>query len=244
MIEIAFNLLAVLISVYWVGEKTRKNPRIDAFLSAIEGNYSRLNSRLEDATIVSGLRFLRQFYGWASIFLFACLFVFQRFSQPSPKNFLSLFWVCGFAFIGWFSIKWVTEHKNTINEFSKNNALIIFGPLLMSIFDLIFHTSFTEILLISFQQAAAVLHFNIPDTSNPLAIGGAVSLVLFGFFLLLLFACLGCSSSSVYVLCICSGAPHQVRTRSSTNRSQQHFFLVYRVCDECNFVIANTAIVG
>ncbi|MCP1680288.1 hypothetical protein [Kerstersia gyiorum] len=182
MIEIAFNLLAVLISVYWVGEKTRKNPRIDAFLSAIEGNYSRLNSRLEDATIVSGLRFLRQFYGWASIFLFACLFVFQRFSQPSPKNFLSLFWVCGFAFIGWFSIKWVTEHKNTINEFSKNNALIIFGPLLMSIFDLIFHTSFTEILLISFQQAAAVLHFNMPDTSNPLAIGGAVSLVLFGFF--------------------------------------------------------------
>lgn len=191
MLKIALTLLVVLISVYWVGEKARRNPKIDAFLSAIEGHYSKLNSRLEDSTTISGLRFLRRLYGWASIFLFACLFAFQRFSQPSPTSFLSLFWAFGFAFMGWFSIKWVIDHKKTIDEFSKNNALIIFGPLLLGIFDLVFHTPFTEILLIPFQQAAASLHFNMPEISNPLAIGGAVSLVFlvfFGFYYLLTWA--------------------------------------------------------
>ncbi|WP_332854384.1 hypothetical protein [Duganella sp. S19_KUP01_CR8] len=182
MLKIALTLIVVLISVYWVGEKARKNLKIDAFLSAIEGHYSKLNNRLEDATTMSGLRFLRRLYGWASVFLFACLFVFQRFFQPTPANFLHLFWAFGFTFMGWFSIKWVIDHKNTVGEFSRNNALMIFAPLLMGIFDLIFHASFTEILLLPFQQAAATLHFNMPEISNPLAIGGAVSLVFLAFF--------------------------------------------------------------
>lgn len=188
MLKVTLTLLVVLISVYWVGEKARRNPKIDAFLSAIEGHYSRLNSRLEDATTISGLRYLGRIYGWASVFLFACLFAFQRFSQPSPTSFLSLFWVFWFAFMGWFSIKWIIDHKNTIDEFSKNNALMIFGPLLIGVFDFVFHTSFTEVLLVPFQQAAASLHFNMPEVSNPLAIGGAVSLVFlifFGFYYLL-----------------------------------------------------------
>jgi len=182
MLKITLTLLVVLISIYWVGEKVRKNPKIDAFLSAIEGNYSRLNSRLEDATTISGLRFLRQLYGWVSIFLFVCLFVFQRFFQLSSASFFSLFWLFGFAFMSWFSIKWVIDHKNTMDEFSKNNVLIIFGPLLMGVLDIVFHTPFTEILLASVQQVAAALHFNMPNISNPLAIGGAISLFLFVFF--------------------------------------------------------------
>lgn len=188
MLKITLTLIAVLISVYWVGEKARRNPKIDAFLSAIEGNYSKLNNRIEDATTLSGLRLLRRLYGWASVFLFTCLFVFQRFFQPSSTNFLSLFWLLGFTFMGWFSIKWVIDHKNTMGEFSRNNALMIFGPLLIGIFDLVFHTPFTEILLLPFKQAAATLHFNMPEMSNPLAIGGAVSLVFlffFGFYYLL-----------------------------------------------------------
>jgi hypothetical protein len=191
MLKIVLTLLTVLISVYWVGEKARRNPKINEFLSAIEGHYSRLNSRLEDATTISGLRFLRRLYGWAAFFLLVCIFVFQRFSEPSPTSLLSLFWVFGFAFMGWFSIKWVIDHKNTIDEFSKNNALMIFCPLLMGVFDFIFHTHFTEILLVPFQQAAAALHFNIPEISSPLSIGAAVSLVFlvfFGFYYLLAWA--------------------------------------------------------
>lgn len=182
MLKITLTLLVVLISVYWVGEKARRNTKIDAFLLAIEGHYSKLNNRLEDTTTVSGLRFLRCFYGWASVFLFVCLFAFQRFSQPNPTNYLPLFWTFGFTFMGWFSIKWVVDHKNTIGEFSRNNALMIFGPLLMGIFDLVFHTQFMEILLLPIQQTAATLHYTIPEISNPLAIGGAVSLVFLAFF--------------------------------------------------------------
>lgn len=182
MLKIALTLLVVLISVYWVGEKARRNPKIDVFLAAIEGQYSKLNNRLEDATTISGLRFLRRVYGWASVFLFACLFAVQRFSQQSSANFLALFWVFAFTFMGWFSIKWVIDHKNTIGEFSRNNALMIFGPLLMGVFDLAFDTRFMEILLLPFQQTATTLHLNLPELSNPLAIGGAISLIILAFF--------------------------------------------------------------
>lgn len=182
MLKIFLTLLVILISVYWVGEKARRNPKIDAFLSAIEGHYSKLNERLEDATTMNGLRFLRKFYGWISVFLFVGLYAIQRFSQPNSTNILPLFWGFGFTFMGWFSIKWVIDHKNTISEFSRNNALIVFGPLLLGVFDMIFDTPFTEILAFPFQQIATTLHFYVPEILNPLAIGSAVSLVFLIFF--------------------------------------------------------------
>lgn len=182
MLKVALTLLVVLISVYWVGEKARRNTKIDAFLSVIEGHYASLNDRLEDVKIITGLRFLRRLYGWVSIFLFVCFFLVQRLFQPNSTNFLPLFWVFAFTFMGWFSIKWVIDHKNTVSEFSRNNALMIFGPLLIGVFDLVFHTPFTGFFLLPLQQSAAALHFNFPDISNPLAIGGAVSLVFFAFF--------------------------------------------------------------
>ncbi|CAG9264009.1 conserved membrane hypothetical protein [Burkholderia diffusa] len=181
MLKITLAILVVLISIYWVGEKARKNVKIDEFLSSIEGRYSSLNERIEDATILSGLHFLRRLYGWASIFLFACLFIVQRFFQSSVASFLPLFWFFSFTFMAWFSIKWVIGHKNTIGEFSKTYALFIFGPLLMGIFDLIFHTPFTKILFPPIQQFVTMSHLSIPDISNPLAIGGTVSLVVIFF---------------------------------------------------------------
>lgn len=182
MLKIALTLLVVLISVYWVGEKARKNSKIDEFLSAIEGHYSKLNERLEDATTKSGLQFLRKFYGWVSVFLFACLFVVQRISQSNATTILPLFWGVSFFFMGWFSIKWVIDHKNTVGEFSRDHALIIFGPLILGIFDIIFRTPFTEILSLPFLQLAATLPFNIPEISSPLAIGGAISLIFLAIF--------------------------------------------------------------
>jgi hypothetical protein len=188
MLKIFLTLLAVLISVYWVGEKARRNPNIDAFLTAIEGNYSKLNERLEDSTTIKGLRFLRKFYGWFSIILFAGLFAVIRFSQPNPTSTLLIFSIFAFSFMGWFSIKWVTEHKNTVAEFSRENALIIFAPLILGIVDVLFGTLFMEVLVLPLHQAPMALHLNIPEISNPLAIGGIISLILIvfiGFYYLL-----------------------------------------------------------
>jgi len=84
--------------------------------------------------------------------------------------------------------QWVTEHKNTIAEFSRDNALIVFGPLLMGIFDVLFDTPFIKILVLPLQQMAASLHIAIPQISNPVALGSIISLILlafFGFFYLL-----------------------------------------------------------
>lgn len=182
MLKIFLTLLVVLISVYWVGEKARNNPSIDLFLSSIEGHYSSLNERLKDATVVMGLRFLRRLYGWASIFFFICLFAMQYFLQPDPINLLPLFWAFALTFMGWFSIKWVIDHKSTVSEVSKNNVLIIFGPLLMGVFDICFNTKFTEAVVIPLKQAALALHLPVTGMSNPLAIGGALSLIFLAFF--------------------------------------------------------------
>lgn len=182
MLKIALTLLVVLISIYWVGEKARRNTKIDAFLSAIEEHYSSLNDKLEDATVVNGLRFLRKLYGWASVFLFVCLFLVQRFFLENSVSFLPLFWFFSFSFMGWFSIKWVIDHKSAVSEFSRNNALMIFGPLFIGVFDLVFHTPFTGFFLLPLQQSAAALHLNFLDISNPLAIGGSVSLIFLAFF--------------------------------------------------------------
>lgn len=191
MLKIFLSLIAIFISVYWVGEKARKNQNVDAFLAALEENYSKINGKIEGTTTVMGLRCLRRFYGWVSVFLFACLFVSQSFLNIDPENYLLLFWIFGFAFIGWFSIKWVIDHNDAVREFSKNNALIISGPLLIGISDFIFNTFFTEILLLPFRQFAAALHFNMPEILNPIAVGGAVSLVIivfYGFYYLLVWA--------------------------------------------------------
>lgn len=178
MLKIFLALLGVLISVYWVGEKARNNVKINEFLLAMEWRYAKLNGKLEDATIKNGLQILRQFYGWFSVLLFTCLFLIQRFFQPETKSTLPLFWCFSFTFMGWFSIKWVANHKTELSEFSRNNAIIIFAPLILGICDVLFDTPFMGIIFSPFQQIATPLPFNIPLVSNPIGIGAAISLFL------------------------------------------------------------------
>lgn len=182
MLKVILTVLAVLISIYWIGERIRRNPKIDKFLSAIEGRYSKLNERLEESNVMEGLRLLRRYYGWLSVALLVCLLVVQRFPQSSPMATLRLFSFFGFAFMGWWSIKWVTAHKRTIAERSKDNTLIIFGPLLLGIFDVLFGTPFMSILVRPMQEIAAALHFDFPQVSNPIAIGSIMSLAVLSFF--------------------------------------------------------------
>ncbi|WP_072430228.1 hypothetical protein [Chitinimonas taiwanensis] len=182
MLKVALTILAVLISAYWIGERIRRNPKIDKFLSALEGGYSKLNERLEESTIMDGLRLLRKYYGWISVALFICILVVQRLPQSTPMATLRLFSVFGFAFMGWFSIKWVTEHKSTIVEISRDNVLIVFGPLLLGIFDILFGTPFMDILARPMREIATLLHFDLPLDTNPIAIGSITSLAVLGFF--------------------------------------------------------------
>ncbi|VVD85803.1 hypothetical protein [Pandoraea soli] len=183
MEKIILNIITVLIGIYWIGEKIRRNQKIDEFLSAIEGHYSTLSLRLEDATILSGLRFLRRIYGWISAFSLIFAFMLQRFLPPDSSRFLLSFWLFMLTFMGWFSIKWVIDHRKTVGEFlSKGNALMILGPLLMGFCDIVLHTKFTPILFSPFQHAAKILHISTEGISNPLAIGGVISFMFLSFF--------------------------------------------------------------
>ncbi|AMK76912.1 MULTISPECIES: hypothetical protein [Methylomonas] len=182
MLKIILTCFVVLISVYWVGEKARRNPKIDAFLSSIEGHYSTINEWLEDSTTMAGLKFLRRLYGWLSIILCILLFATSHFSPPNWSSTLSLFSVFAFMFMGWFSIKWVTEHKNTIAELSRDDVLIIFSPVFLGVFDVLFKTPFVNIFVLPLQHMADSLHITIPQISNPVALGSIISLILFAFF--------------------------------------------------------------
>ncbi|MDF2390052.1 MULTISPECIES: hypothetical protein [Aeromonas] len=182
MLKITLTLLLIMITIYWIGEKVRKNKKIDAFITALEENYSKLNNHLEDSSIINGLRYLRRAYGWLSILIFASLFILQRLSQPNSANYQPIFWLFVFAFMGWFSIKWVVDHKKTVTEFVRDNLLIVFGPLIMGVFDLVFNTPLTRILFTIVKDIAVVFNIQTAEISNPLAIGGTISLVLIAFF--------------------------------------------------------------
>lgn len=188
MLKSILTLLVVLISVYWVGEKTRRNPKIDLFLNSIEGRYAKINELLENSTTITGLRFLKKLYGWLSATLLITIISVQNIFKPIPQSIFPIFLLFSITFMGWFSIKWVIEHKSTVANFSKDNAIMVFGPLVMGVSDYLLNTPFTTILIIPLYQLATQLHLTIPEITNPLAIGGLISLlflVFFGFYYLL-----------------------------------------------------------
>jgi hypothetical protein len=185
MLKIILTLIVVFISLYGVGEKIRLNPKIDAFLSSIEGRYAKLNELIEDTTVREGLFLLRKIYGWASIGLFIAVLVVIKSSPTESGYILPSFWLFSFSFMGWFSIDWVIDHRKTVSELLENNAFIffamVFGPLLIGISDLISNTLFTSRLFFPFYQILYSLDINIPLTSHPLIIGGTISLIFIAF---------------------------------------------------------------
>jgi tetrahydromethanopterin S-methyltransferase subunit B len=193
MLKIGLTVIVVFISLYWVGERVRLNPKIDAFLSSVEGRYTKLNELMEDVTVREGLFLLRKFYGWASVGLFIAMLIIMKSSLVGIEYVLPSFWLFSFFFMGWFSIDWVADHRKKVSELSKNNSFaffaIILGPLLMGVSDLISHTLFTSRLFFPLypplHQILSPLDVDIPVTSNPLIIGCIISLMFMAFWVFL-----------------------------------------------------------
>jgi len=177
MLKIFLITLSTALTVYLIGEKIRRNPKIDKFLLAIEGRYSRINELLEDSTIKEGLFFLKKMYGWLAIVLFALIWIIQRFFKSHNPDTLSLFFIFSLCFMGWFSIKWIADHKKTVLEMSRTNVMLIFGPLALAAFDVFLHTEFMHALTTPIYQMAAGINIRIPEASNPFVIGGVISAV-------------------------------------------------------------------
>jgi len=182
MLNILAGAYLVFFGIYAFGEQTRKNPKIDAFFSTLEGRYSQLNGLLEELTIREGLIFLRRLYGWLFAAILFSSFFIQRFSPMTPQKALPFYSAFFITFMGWFSIKWVIAHKKTISETARNNVLIALCPLFLGIVDYFSHSTITQTLIFPLYKFFDVLHIAIPEITNPLALGSIMSLMMVAFF--------------------------------------------------------------
>lgn len=182
MLKLLLTFVQIIIAFYWAGDMARQNRRIDALVTHLENGYGGFNEKLRDAKIVEGLFALRRFYGWVAIAAFSLFFVLPNVIDPNPNFFGFLLVVCIASFFGWYSIKWCIDHRKTVREFGSQVSLMVFGPILIGAFDLLLQTSFTQILAEGLYRIPLPFGWDVPHLTNPLAIGGAISMLLALFF--------------------------------------------------------------
>lgn len=182
MLKLLLNIVQIFIGIYWAGEVARQNPKVDSFVAQLESGYEKFNLGLNDTKIVEGLAALRRIYGWLAVATIIFFFAFSRFFAGSPR--LGYLWSLSFivSLFGWFSIKWCLDHKKTVSEFGPQIALIVFGPLLMGVFDLLMGTPFTQILSGPIQAMPNPWGDQLSLPANPIGFGAVLSLVLAVFF--------------------------------------------------------------
>ncbi|MES2824958.1 MAG: hypothetical protein V4732_15240 [Pseudomonadota bacterium] len=178
MLKLILSLLIALTSVYWVGEKVRRNPKINHFLNSIEGNYSKLNEMFEDATIRIGLKYLQKIYGWISFSIPILFFIFNKIFDLNKEITSYVFWCFSFSFMGWFSIRWVLDHKKAVKELSKNNLLFVCTPILLGLLAFLFDSSIMTIFMQPVYEFAGKLHMQVQPINSPILIGCLISLIL------------------------------------------------------------------
>lgn len=120
---------------------------------------------------------LRKLYGAIAIAAFALFFVFPKVIGPSVQV-AGLLSTAGLTSIfAWLSIKWCLSHKKAAAEFGSQVALLVFGPLVLGIADLVLKTPFTQALVEPLYRMPPPFGIMIPHFTNPLAIGVMFSLV-------------------------------------------------------------------
>lgn len=182
MLKLLLTFVQIIIAFYWAGDMARQNPRIDALVTHLENGYGSFNEKLKDAKIVDGLSALRNFYGWVAVAASSLFFVLPNVIGPNP-SFFGFLSVVGIASVfGWFSIKWCIDHRKTVREFGSQISLMVFGPILIGAFDLLLQTPFTQILAEGFYRIPLPFGWEVPHLTNPIAIGGAISLLFAVFF--------------------------------------------------------------
>lgn len=188
LLKFLLSLLMYFIILYLIGDRVRLNPKIDNFIGEIEGRYSKLNELLESTTVKEGLFFLRKVYGLLSILSICIILFIMKFRFLSEASILYTYPVFLLLFMGWFSIKWVTEHKKTVFEHSKMEVMIVLTPLMIGILDVFADTNFIQILSDPFYTVIDKFQLSLSSDISPFIIGGVMSLtllVLFVFYYLL-----------------------------------------------------------
>ncbi|VEE72854.1 hypothetical protein [Yersinia pseudotuberculosis] len=182
MLKFSLSLLMYFITLYLIGDRIRLNPKIDKFIGAIEGRYSKLNELLENVTVKEGLFFLRKTYGFLSIISFTIIILIMKFRLLSEESILYTYPIFLLIFLSWFSIQWVTEHKKTVFKNLLMEVIIVLSPLMLIFLDFLADTNFIKILSEPIYGIIEQLHIYPPSDISPVIIGGVVSLFLLAFF--------------------------------------------------------------
>ncbi|WPN98341.1 hypothetical protein [Pseudomonas sp. MUP55] len=182
MLKIILNCIMYLCATYCIGDKIRRNPKIDAFLTTIEGSYTRINEHLENATVRSGLELLRKIYGWACLAMFGLFLVVIRLFPEKSGAVLSFSQLFMLTFLFWFSIKWAVDHKATLTQHWKTHSLMVSGPILMGLLDTLLDTPFTQALVLPLKQLPGTWYSTVASF-HPLIIGALYSSLCFASFL-------------------------------------------------------------
>lgn len=184
MLKILCTCLQILIGFYWAGDMARQNPKINDFVAHLENGYGSFNNRLKDIKVIEGLNSLRKVYRYISIASIALFFILPRMIGPNRMLAGYLSTIGMLSMFGWFSIKWCVDHKSAITGIRPQVGLMIFGPIVLGASDVFLGTPFMAILSQPLYKIATISGFHVPQLTNPIAIGGSLSLVSAAFFLI------------------------------------------------------------
>ncbi|MBR8235289.1 hypothetical protein K6W26_12100 [Burkholderia sp. AU42008] len=184
MLKFLITCVQVLSGFYLAGDMARQNPKINDFVAHLEDGYGSFNARLKDIKVRDGLNALRKFYRYISIISIACFFMLPKIVGPNQLLAGYLSSIGMVSMFGWFSIKWCIDHKNALTGIRPQVGLMIFGPVILGIFDTFFETPFVTILTQPLYKISIPLGLHVPHLTNPIAIGGCLSLIFAIFFLI------------------------------------------------------------
>ncbi len=182
MLKILLAFVQIIIGFYWAGDMARQNQRIDELVTHLENGYGSFNKKLKDAKIAEGLSSLKKLYGWSTVLFFSMSFALPKFIGSNPSFFSFPLLVSFGSAFGWFSIKWCLHHRKTVQEIGPQVLLMIFSPILLSAFDLLFKIPFIQIFAMSLYSIPLPFGWEIPHFTNPITIGCIFSLLFAIFF--------------------------------------------------------------
>jgi len=183
MLKITLWFTLFLIGVYWIGEKVRRNPKIDRFLLAIEDGYSQINNQLENTAIVEGLRLIKKIYGYISLGFVVVILAIGKIFPSKGILIIYAFWIFFATFMAWLSIGWVLNHKNEVKLFFKNNYFMLLTPIALGLIAYCTNSPIMSLLMEPIYKVASTLHFEIPRITQPLLIGLIICALLMSVFL-------------------------------------------------------------
>lgn len=168
MTNALLEVVATIITIYWIGDKAKQNAKLDTLVSTVESGYGSLNARLRKSSITVGLAALQKVYLYLMVGSIIIFFSLNRFFDISGEKQIILIWMMCIPSILWMSIKWYTNHKAVLKESIKPFLMVTLSPFLLLILGYLADEPIINALVNDFRQVELPFGWSIPEVINPL----------------------------------------------------------------------------